>query len=357
MRSKAKSAFGGKKYLLICLLLLVFGVIGFAQDPPAGRDPAPRDKFKIEDFVLARILPSKTVIFVGDRFELRLEIIYLKDVGIQILAEELEKDSLAAFLPDSMVLEKAEISQPVPWNEYWSKIEAVYTLFYPEKKHSAGILFFPADSKPLKIRFKWIDEEDKNIQENVEIYEVNVRPGQFILGVRSMLTDTSASPRDYKLFSGNFSLKYWSGLLGGLILIIFGLSIPIKITISLVKNKLARKKQLSIKVLLKNDYRKLQALRKISDLMEFGDSFCSVLRSIIGIKTGLKTKSMTVAEIKEKMMISSESSALAELLRLLEKYEDCRYNPLVTAMPGTKDNDLNSAENIVARWMRKKWKN
>jgi hypothetical protein len=341
---------------LICLLLLVFGLIGFAQDPPAGRDPAPRDKFKIEDFVLARILPSKTVIFVGDRFELRLEIIYLKDVGIQILTEELEKDSLAAFLPDSMVLEKAEISQPVPWNEYWSKIEAVYTLFYPEKKHNTGILFFPADSKPLKIRFKWIDEEDKNIQENVEIYEVNVRPGQFILGVRSMLTDTSTSPRDYKLFSGNFFLKYWGGLLGGLILIIFGLSIPIKMAISLVKNKLTQKKQLSIKARLKNDYRKLQVLRKISDLKEFSDSFCSALRSIIGIKTGLKTESMTVAEIKERMVIAPENSALADLFRLLEEYEDYRYNPETTPIQGTKEEDLNTAEKIAVNWIHPRHK-
>ena len=346
-----------KKYLLIGFLILAFGFVCLAQNPPAKRDPAPREQIRIEDFVWAKIEPSKTVIFVGDRFEFRLEIIYLKDVGIQILAEELEKDSLAAFLPDSIVLEKSEISQPIPWNEYWTKVEAVYTLFYPEKKHKIGILFFPEDSKPLKIRFKWVDEEDENIQENVEIYEVNVRPGQFILGVRSTLTDTSASPRDSKLFPGNFSLKYWGGLLSGLILIIFGLSIPVKMAISLVKNKLARKKQISIKNLLKNDYRKLQALRQVSDLKEFSDSFCPVLRNIIGIKTGLKTRSMTVAEIKEGIVIDAENSALAELFRILEEYEDYRYGPKMTPIQKTKEENLSAAEKIVASWMKKKWKN
>jgi len=171
-----------------------------------------------------------------------------------------------------------------------------------------------------------------------------------------MLTATSITPRDYKLFSGNFSLKYWGGLLGGLILIILGLYIPLRMIIILTKNKLARKKQLSIKTLLKNDYRKLQALRKISDLREFSDSFCSTLRNIIGIKTGLKTKSMTVAEIKEKMTVNAENSTLIELFRLLEKYEDYRYNPEATPILGIKEESLNTAEKIVFSWIRPRHK-
>jgi len=322
-----------RKYFLIGFLILIFSFTGFAQNSSK--------KFKIEDFVLARILPSKTVIFVGDRFELRLEIIYLKDVGIKILTEELEKDSLAAFLPDSIVLEKAEISQPLSWNEYWVKVEAVYTLFYPEKKHNAGILFFPEDSKPLKIRFKWTDEEDKDMRNDVEIYEVNVRPGQFILGVRSMLTDTSNSPRDDKLFSGNFTLKALGSIIIGLVLVLFVLSIPIRLLVRYFQHQRSIEKKTSTKKLLKAEYKKLKAMQILDS-----DQFCQVLRKVIEIKAGIKASAMTSTELKERAL----DKDLTGIITILEKHDGSRYNPAFKLDIEESKKGLTETKAILREW-------
>lgn len=334
-----------RKYLIAGFLVLSFGFICFAQNPL---------NFKIEDFVLAKMEVNKTAIFVGDRFELKIEIFYPKDWGIKILTEDLEKSSMNAVLPSSIVLEKAEISKSIAWNRYWLKIEAVYRLFYPEKKHNIGILFNPQDLNSIKIRFKWIDEESKEPREDIRIYEVNVRPGQFVQGVRTTLTDTSNRPRDSKVFSENFTLKIGIGFIVGFFCILFGLFIPVKALIIFVKNR-GREKEVSIKQLLRNEYERLQVLREISDLKEFSDSFCLVLRNLIGIKTGLKTLSMTAVQIKEE--VAGGDGHLIELAGVLEKVDDLRYNP--RAKPVPKEELLKITEDAFSNWMgsykRKKW--
>jgi len=325
-----------KKFLMTGFMILVLVLISFAQNPP---------NFKIEDFVLAKAEVSKTAIFIGDRFELKIEVFYPKGWGIRILTEDLEKNSLAAALPESVVLEEAEISKPIPWNKYWLKIEAVYKLFYPEKKHKIGILFFPRDLRPFKVRFKWIDVESKKPQEDLKVYEVDVRPGQFLVGVRTTLTDTSRSPRDSKLFAGNFSLKWWFGLFGGIILIGLALFIPLKALVVFIRGREA--KEIPISQLLENEYRKLKVIREITDLRKFNDSFCLILRNLIGIKTGLKTLAMTANQIRQE--VAGEDEELVKLINLLEKVDDSRYNPDTKLF--SKKELLETVEGVFSNWL------
>lgn len=332
-----------RKYFLIGLLILAFSLVGFTQTIP---------KFKIENFVKVKADTDKTAIYIGDRFEFRIEIVYPKDWGIEILTEDLTKESMATMLPDVVTIEKAEVSQPIPWNKYWLKIEAVYTLFYPEKKHDIGILFSPWETeavKPIKIRFKWIDPEDKELKKDVLVHEINIKP--FVLGVRTTLTDTSSEPRDSKRFFGNFDLKAYGGLIVGFVIILFGLSIPVKALILSIKNKYQRGEKTSIRQLLKNEYKRLNAVREISDLREFSDSFGSILRSLIEVKTGLKAKSMTAGQIKERIVGGDKH--LVKLAELLEDVDEFRYNP--QAKPFLKGEALTATENALCSWQGSKW--
>ncbi len=332
-----------KKYLLIVFLILTFSLVNFAQSS---------SKFKIEDFVQVKMSMDKTAIFVGDRVELKLEIVYPRGWGIKILTEDLEKGSIIAVLPDSMILEKAEISPLVSWQDYWLKIEAVYTLFYPEKKHKIGILFNSKDLKSLKIRFKVIDEEDKNPRKGVKIYEVGIK--QFVLGARTTLTDSSNEIRDSKKFFGNFLLKSKISLAFGLIFILLGLFIPIKKAVCFIRNK-RHVKKISIKRLLKNKYQELQAVCKISNLEEFYDFFCRLLKNLIGLKAGLaKVSSMTIPEIKQ--ALAKEDKQLMKLLEILENYENLRYNPRAKSDIKEKEEALKTVEEILSGWInRERW--
>ncbi len=320
-----------RKYFLIGLLVLAFGLTSFVQTS---------SKFKIEDFVRARVSVDKTAIYVGDRAQLFLEVIYPKDWGIEILSEDLGKSSMATFLPNSVILEEAEISQPTPWEDYWVKLRAVYTLFYPEKKHKIGILF-----EPIKVRFKLIDKEGKEPRKEVEVYEVRTR--EFVLTVNSALSVTSNRPRDSKAFSGNFFLKSRIGLAIGLIIILLGLSIPFKAAVRYVKGQ-RREKGLSLKRLLKNEYREFRT----------GKSPCQTLKGIIGLKAGFpKTLSMTVTEIKQ--ALTRGDKQLIKLAGILEKYDNSRYNPLAKLSAKEKEKSLKITEKTLSDWIRQErwwWK-
>lgn len=319
-----------KKYLLIPVLILIFGLSVLAQDS---------SEFKIEEFVSAATLTDKTAIYVGDRVELKLEIIYPKDWGIEILTEDLDASGIQSFLPKSLILEHAEISLPAPWQEYWLKMEAIYILFYPEKKENTGISF-----EPIRVRFKWLGK-DTEPQKEVKIYEIETK--QFILAVRSTLTPTSNTPRDSKTFSGNFTLKFWLGLVVGLVIILYGLSIPVRALARLVK-KQKREKKVASRVLLKAEYRKLAAMPVLDP-----DSFCSILRKVIEIKAGIKAAAMTSTEIKERTL----NKELIRLAEILEQHDNARYNPYFKPGIETSKNQLVEVRAMLEEWTTSKfWK-
>lgn len=320
-----------RKYILIGFLILIFSLAGLAQ---SSSEP-----IQIIDFVWVTTSTDKTAIFVGDRVELRLEIVYPRDWGVEILTEDLDTSGIQSFLPESLVIERAEISLPFAWQEYWLKIEAVYILFYPEKKDNTGISF-----EPIRVRFKWLGK-DTEPQKEVKIYEVETK--QFVLGVRSTLTPTSNEPRDSKTFSGNFTLKFWLGLVVGLIIILYGLSIPVRALVRLVKKQKAEKKVAS-RVLLKAEYRKLTAISVLNP-----DQFCSILRKIIEIKAGIKAAAMTSVEIKERTL----NQELTRLAEILEKHDNARYNPDFKLDIETSKNELIELRTMLEEWTTSKfWK-
>lgn len=317
-----------RKYLLIGFLILTFSLVGFVQTTP---------ELKVEDFVLTKIEPSKTVIFVGDRFELGLEILYPKDWGIQILTEDLEKNSMAAMLPESIILEKAEIFQPIPWGDYWLKVKAVYSLFYPEKKHDFRIQFNPA-----KIRFKLADKDIKEARQGIEVYEIETQG--FYLGIRSLLTPSSNAPRDSKTFSGNFLLKYRVGYIIGSVFILFGLFIPLRAAIQYFQRKRRGVKELSIRGFLESELQKLNS--QISD-----DEFRRILRNVIGKMTGFNVLALTSSEIKEK--IAGKDSGVITLASILEKYDELGYNTKAKSV--SKPESIEAAKKVISGWIPDRW--
>jgi len=322
-----------KRYFLIGFLILIFGFAGFAQNSPK--------KFTIEDFVWVKVLTDKTAIYVGDRPGLKLEIIYPKDWGIEILVDDLEHNSFSSTLPESLTLEKAEVSGPMVWQDYFVKIEAAYYLFYPEKKENTGIEF-----KPIKIRFKWIDPDNKEPQKDLKIYEVETKP--FVLGVRSTLTPTSNQPRDSKIFFGKFRFKAFAGVVIGFVLILFVLSIPVRMLVRYFKNQRWAKGKISPVKLLKAEYKKLTAIQVLNP-----DQFCQILRRIVEIKTGIKSSAMTSAELKERVL----DKDLAGLITILEKQDESRYNPAVQPDIEESKKELAETISILKEWTTSKfWK-
>lgn len=329
-----------RKYLAIAMLILAFCLTVFTQNFL---------KFKIEDFVQAKVYIDKTAIYVGDKLKLYLEIIYPKDWGIEILAEDLEKNSIGTALPDSIVLEKAKVFSPAPCGDYRMKLKAVYTLFYPEKKHKIGILF-----NPIKIRFKLTEKGNKQARKEVRVYEVETM--EFVLTVNSTLSATSNDIRDSKTFSRNFTLKIWTGLILGLIFILFGLSIPIKRIISFITHRQKVNDKKLAKQRLKNEYQKLQELNKVSKLEDFNDSFFKILKNLIQIRTDIKVFSLTAAELK-KMVVGMEKPII-DLAEILEICENLGYNPKAKVKIEQMKKKLHRVEKIVCDWIgrrRKKW--
>lgn len=315
-----------KKYFLIGFLILIFGFTGFAQNSSK--------KFKIEDFVWVKVLTDKTAIYVGDRPGLKLEIIYPKDWGIEILVEDLEQNSFSSTLPESLTLEKAEVSGPMAWQDYFVKIEATYYLFYPDKKENLGIEF-----KPIRIRFKWIDPGSKEPQKDLKIYEVETKP--FVLGARSTLTSTSNQPRDSKIFFGNFRFKAFAGIMIGFVLILFVLSVPVRMLARYFKNQRSVEGKISPVKLLKAEYKKLTAIQVLNP-----DQFCQILRRIVEIKTGIKASAMTFTEIKERAL----DKDLAGLITILEKQDEPRYNPAFKLDVEESKKDLAETKAILREW-------
>ncbi len=330
-----------KKYLFAICLVLLFILSGFSQDSSKP--------FKVEDSVRVERWTDKTAIFVGDRFKLFLEITYPKDLGIEILTEDLEDSSIRASLPPSVELEKAEVFKPIPCGDYYLKLKSVYTLFYPEKKHDTGILFFSQEEEekePLKIRFK-VTGKDEDVEKNVKVYELEVK--QFVLGVRSLLTDTSDRPRESGLLYENFLVKAALAFFVALLITTWVVIKFVKGIIRAFSKTDKRIKEKSVKQIIKE---KIKALRQLdlTDSRLFCGELTVIIKEVIGAKTNKKILGMTACEIAT---IANEDKHLIELAKILEISEDYSYNP--NAIEPNCKNMTCGVIKILKEWLVPKW--
>ncbi len=322
-------------------MILSLSLIVFSQDTEEQAE-----ELKIEEFVRVKMITSKTAIYVGDRFNLKLEIIYPKDWGIEILIGDLTKNSIVSFLPEQLIIEETKISSPVSWENDEMKLIAVYQLFYPEKGKEKGILFFPEveEQEGFKIRFKVSYEQDDAPRKDVEIYEVAV--SQFVEGVRSMLTETSYQPRDNKEISRNFFVQHWLALVFGLIVIGITVYIPSRYLFGLIISR-STEKEFSMRDLLEIEQMKLNRINNLSNNEIIINKLCSAIRRLITVRAGIKTSTMTASEIKQE--VKSGDVRIVKLANMLEQYDQARYSTKKVSTKSLKK-AVNLIDKMIAGW-------